>query len=76
MMCHLPQSKIVLERVPWSHLQLPNVSPDLTSLFNTVQQTGRFQDAMSLANFLNPTEESREEGTAPETSDEELYSQP
>ena len=39
-------------------IQLPIESPDLTTLFAHVQQAGSISNIMSIANFLNPAEES------------------
>lgn len=41
-------------------VQLPIESPNLSPLYNQVQQTGRLSNCMDIANFLNPVEESLE----------------
>jgi len=41
-------------------VQLPIESPNLSPLYNQVQQTGRLSNCMDITNFLNPVEESLE----------------
>ena len=52
-------------------MQPPIESPNLSSLYNRVQQTGRLSDCMDISNFLNPVEEPLETAE----SEEELPSE-
>lgn len=57
-------------------VQLPIESPNLSSLYEHVQQSGRLSNCMDIANFLNPMEESSElAGSEEELSSETLLEQ-